>query len=332
VGGRPLAFGAVLALVGVLGVLDQTTAKMSADYPTIKKQYESDAGFVHMMEDALPPRSEVFQLPYVEFPEAGFIHKMMDYEHLKPYLHSKQLRFSYGAVKGRETDWSEEAVRGPLETTVRRVAAAGFEAIQIDRFGYGNNAFTFEQALADVIGVGGRTSADERLAFFDLRPYADKLRAELGDVVFAELGRSTTHPVEEIWTGAYELEKDADSYWRWAPERATLTLENPDSEPRTVLVSAELHRVDESPRTVTVTWPDGQSQPFTLAKDPKRLNRTLTLPPGESKVEFITDGNANPSPEGEDRRVAIRNLIVVPEAACGGRVATCGDGPRPQLP
>ena len=46
----------------------------------------------------------VFQLPYRRFPETQPLARMADYDLMRGYLHSDDLRWSYGFMKGRPGD------------------------------------------------------------------------------------------------------------------------------------------------------------------------------------------------------------------------------------
>ena len=48
----------------------------------------------------------IFQMPYRPFPEAPALGAIADYDLFRGYLHSDDLRWSYGIVKGRGEDWS----------------------------------------------------------------------------------------------------------------------------------------------------------------------------------------------------------------------------------
>ena len=67
--------------------------------------------FVAEMEAVLPEQAMVFQLPVMEFPEAPVL-GLLPYDHFRPYLYSKTLRFSFGSVKGRDRDkWQSSSRR-----------------------------------------------------------------------------------------------------------------------------------------------------------------------------------------------------------------------------
>ena len=61
----------------------------------------SDRQYTQALDAVLPKGAMVFQLPVMDFPEVPPIHQMTDYEHFRPYILSDELRFSYGANKGR---------------------------------------------------------------------------------------------------------------------------------------------------------------------------------------------------------------------------------------
>ena len=83
----------------VFGIWDQTTARMVPDYEGIRQRRGQDRTFINRIEKELPNGAMVFQLPYLRFPENGPIFDMLDYSHARGYLHSRSLRWSYGALK-----------------------------------------------------------------------------------------------------------------------------------------------------------------------------------------------------------------------------------------
>jgi len=162
-----MCFGAVL----VLGVWDTTSPALVPPFATIAPAFNSDGAFVRSVESALPPGAAVLQLPYVDFPEAAAINKMGGYDHVRLYLHSKRLRWSAGAYKGRSVAaWQARVAALPAAELVAQANGAGFTGITVDRFGYEDAGRSNEASLS--AALGGRmplTSPDGRYAFFDLR-------------------------------------------------------------------------------------------------------------------------------------------------------------------
>jgi phosphoglycerol transferase len=93
-----------------LGVFDQTSARFVPDYQKNKVEFGSDQKFMRQLQASLPVEAMIFQLPFVPFPESPKVGKMFDYDHARGYLHSEGLRWSYGAMQGRDDEaWQKVA-------------------------------------------------------------------------------------------------------------------------------------------------------------------------------------------------------------------------------
>lgn len=149
---------------------DQVPRAPSAEKTGIlRTQIESDRRFVSQMEAALPPGAPVFQLPAMEFPEAP-VAGIASYDHFRPYLYSRHLRFSFGAVRGRDVSRWQQAVQQKLlegaavdqqaqlvRFNIANVNAAidelqkrGFKAIYINRRGFMDGGRGLVEALAEL--------------------------------------------------------------------------------------------------------------------------------------------------------------------------------------
>ena len=62
---------------------------------------------------------------------------MPSYDHFRPFLHSKDLRFSFGGVKGRSwLQWQQEVAQlGSLQEVISRIESYGFAAVYGNRRG-----------------------------------------------------------------------------------------------------------------------------------------------------------------------------------------------------
>jgi phosphoglycerol transferase len=167
---RWLFRGGLTALL-LLGVLDQTKAGCwFRPYDTTREEFASDAAFVTQIEAAVPPRSMIFQLPFVPYPEVRAPHHMGTYDHARGYLHSRTLRWSYGAMKGRPTSrWQQDLAALPPEEMIRELENAGFQGIYVDRNGYADNAAALEAELTRLLGGPAVESPNNRLVYYDLR-------------------------------------------------------------------------------------------------------------------------------------------------------------------
>jgi phosphoglycerol transferase len=171
--GRPVLVGALLLSVLLIGLYDQSNDTFAPKYSTAKDRYTNDAAFVSAIDGELSPQAQVFQLPYVPFPD-GHHGDMQSYELLRPYLHESDLRWSFGAVKGRPiADWQDDLANKPPRELLSEVSAAGFDGIYIDRSGYPDRAAKLERRLSKLLGVEPLVSPNEGMSFFSLVPYKE---------------------------------------------------------------------------------------------------------------------------------------------------------------
>jgi hypothetical protein len=155
-------------------------------FDKIRAQFDNDHEVVARIEASMPPGAAIYQMPYLPFPEAGLTyHRMLDYDHFKAYLHSRSLRWSYGAMRGREGDLWLRTIDGmPLEQQIDSIAQAGFSGIYLDRFGYDDAED--EKGLRKALGEPTVVSRDGRYAFYDLRARVASLQRGLSDGAWME--------------------------------------------------------------------------------------------------------------------------------------------------
>lgn len=173
--GRPAAMVALAGALIVVGVFDQTTDADVPNYAYQEALYKSDAAFVSQAEGLLPSGARIFQLPILPYPESPAPGSMNDYDHLRGFLHSENLYYSYGAIKGRD-DWQLQLTLVPPRQLARVARAVGYDAIWVDRFGYTDRGVALETELAQLLGPPIVVSPDQRLSLFNVRtPRAESL-------------------------------------------------------------------------------------------------------------------------------------------------------------
>jgi len=169
-----LFFSVFPCFILILGILDQTPEHIDLNR-RIEKHYKQEARFIHDIEALMPKNAMIFQLPSVPFPEYPAPDKMMDYDHFRAYLHSKTLRWSYGAMKGRETAmWQEIVAAKPADEFLEDISIKGFSGVYLDRFGYPDKGAAMEARLSALLKRQPLISPDKRLLFFDMSEYKKK--------------------------------------------------------------------------------------------------------------------------------------------------------------
>ena len=325
--GRPAwVAGAIVAAVGVLGILDQTSPRDAPGYQVHIPAWRADAAFVQGMEDRLPDGTRVLQLPYVPFPESGPVNGMLDYDLLKGYLHSERLRWSYGATRGRPEDWLDDA--RDLEPGALAAAAttAGFGAIYVDRAGYADNGAAVVAALTKVTRGGpAGVSADGRLQFYDLRRVAARVESRASGAARAAISTALLRPATIAYGDGFSFaEADGSVPFRWAGPSATLELRNPLARPRPVRLIATLAGPAKRPSEVEVRLPGGTRQKIEAGADGASLDVSVIVPPGGGSVGLVTRGPKAPDVAGRparDMRLKVSDPRVRDDELAEGRLA-----------
>lgn len=149
-GTHPILWGTIAGLAGLTILWDEVPRPQTADYAnTTAALVESDRRFTAEMEAALPTAAMVFQLPVMEYPESP-VPGLGSYEHFRPYLYSRHLRFSFGSQKGREREaWQKELASMPMEKVVPELTRRGFAAIYINRRGFPDGGKAIEDAIRE---------------------------------------------------------------------------------------------------------------------------------------------------------------------------------------
>jgi len=285
----------VLALVLVLGLLDQTSLWAARPYEGTKTTYASDEDLVRRIEASVPGGTSVFQLPYVAFPEAPSLNRMGGYDAVRPYLHSHALRWSFPAMYGREGDNWVRSV-SPLEPArlVENVANAGFGGILVDRDGYVGDGLSMQAVLRAVLEVEPLVSADGRLAFFSLREYVRRTHTgqSPGEVAFKQF--LMFHPLAWDWDkGCYGLEHDLDRTFRWCAAKGEIEVDNDTAVKRTVALRMTV--VAAQPPARVKLEGDLLSAAVDLA-GVVSFTRQIDVPTGHHVIKFDCDGRRADAP------------------------------------
>lgn len=198
-----LPVGAALAVLVVVGLLDQVPRHPVAGRAVTVAEVDAERRFVHEIEAALPAEAMVFQLPFSRFPEAGPQGRMVDYDQLRPYvLGTGRLRWSHGGLKGREADWQELWAAQPLPVLLDAVAVAGFDGLWVNRRAYDDGGGALLDQVTSLTGAAARTSGDGVLAWFDLRPFRARTVGALGPDA-GVIGRAVTTIPRAVWAEGF---------------------------------------------------------------------------------------------------------------------------------
>jgi hypothetical protein len=216
--------GWIYIIAGILlliGVFDQTSDSFVPSYVSIKQEYLIDENFINSVEAVMPTNAMIFQLPYAPFPEYPPVNKMTVHAHFRGYLHSKDLHWSYGAMKGRSGDNWQRLVAGmPVEDMIKTLSDFGFSGIYIDSYGYEDGGAKLLSNIAQILEVKPVVSDNKRLYFFDMTKYKQQIKTNSSYNNNIHVGfNSGWHGIED-WSGTST---------RWMQADAELVAFSPDN-------------------------------------------------------------------------------------------------------
>jgi len=304
--GWRVAFHMLIVCLIVIGVLDQSSEYFVPDYAGTQAEYRHDAEFISQVEATVPPGSMIFQLPVKRFPETAPIERLWDYDLFKGYLHSQRLRWTYGAMRDREGDmWQAWVVAKPLHEMVEIIAVTGFNGIYVDRFGYADNAAKLENDLASLLGTTPLVSKNERLAFFNLSAYQQKLQERYTAQELQAKHEEALYLPSVSWdSGFYGLEGAPGGKWRWCRSTGQLTLTNWARGVRRVTI--EMFFATATEGNLRIESPSFSEQVITKP-ELVPFSKTIEIPPGKYTINFASDAQRVYAPP--DPRVLVFRVI-----------------------
>jgi len=300
---RRAALASLLFVLTLVGLYDQYP--MTIDYAKLKKDYAAEAAFIRRIERALPANSAIFQYPYFPFPEHGPMGKLHDYAEFWPYLHSKKLRWSYGAVKGRrEAAWQANIAGLAPDQAVDALAQAGFAGILVSRNGYADRAKGLEEGLRVKLGSFGLTSTDGNTAFYSILDRAAQLRQEQGPQEFERRRAEVLTPVYLGWLGGCYPPLRGRI---WCRAKGHFVIDNPSPNPIHLVLEAKVGLATEPPASLHLRS-DIFNRDLKLTKSSFSISEGFDVPPGEHIFTVTPD-----APEVVDE--ARRKVALVFESA-----------------
>jgi hypothetical protein len=166
-----LAAASVLLAAG-LADQGQAANHFQAKYAAINTEVAGLEPFVRTIERAVSDGAMVLQLPFRSYLNESDAGRMKRYDHLKPYLVSHSLRFSYPALSDTQVKWQQSVARLDPKRLASRMASEGFAVILIDRYGYEDNGAAISAALLHAVGDNHVIAQTDRYLALDIRALA----------------------------------------------------------------------------------------------------------------------------------------------------------------
>jgi phosphoglycerol transferase len=340
---KAILFLMVYIIISTFGVFWQYPFSLLNQYldqvtSVTEPLYESDAKFVADIENVLPKGSMVYQMPFQKFPENGPRHKMSDYQLVTGLIHSKDLRWSYGAMHGRYADrWHQIVDTMPLEGKIKILSLVDFQGIYIDRTAYTEDTInSMEASLSDILGIKAMYSDNNNLSFFNMTAYNASFKSShtveyLDDVkkslledediannesilrytsIYQNLDLAKTSELHLFTRGVFHIENHEIEPFVWIEPDATIYLKHDDINAKTIeidlmpIIYGLPHA--KNPETINV-FINNVPAHTTLVNSPDRRVIKINTDKltgiaqniGYYKIEIITDGLYNPYKSGD---------------------------------
>jgi hypothetical protein len=314
------------AFLGVIvfGIWDQTDDKWFPDLRAAKEGYVSveqargkvaaeyweDREFYQRVE-AIVPGGMVFYYPHLEFPEAPPYQQPLSpgktdsYEPGLGYLHTHTVRWSYGAMKGRECDtWMRDVCGEVLayQHFVRRLVLAGFDGLLIDARGLTPKRFhdLKDGIETQALGQGAlrEVHPTRKLYFYDLREYREFQRRNMGAARFEELARAELNRVYVLWLSGFAsfepLGREDRSHW--CPKHGSWMIVNNTGETVTRTVQMTLKTTFKGAAVLKIRGGDVWSDEVEFDQRGAVYRRALVIPPGRHPVHVRCDTSVSVLP------------------------------------
>lgn len=200
----------LLALL-ILSLLDMTPSNLAAERSGIERSWKFDYEVAAVLSSHFGPEVKVAQLPVVVFPENGPREQMLDYEHLRGFVHLPSGFFSYGSVKGRGGRWQEK-LSGDPKLQVEQLVSLGFEALWLDSRGYAYDSL-IPDTYREYVGRQNLVIRRGALEIYDLRNLRDSISKDRGPDYLERLKEQVLSPLFFYYGGFSGVETDGVNYW-----------------------------------------------------------------------------------------------------------------------
>lgn len=261
------------------------------------------------IQERIPERCGVLQLPYMGYPEVGVIGGVNDYDHFWTSILNPGKGWSYGAVKFTDASiWASQLPQVPTDEQVSLLRGADFCGIHLDTRAYiteqlGPIQDDLQARFGPPIATALPRDGVDQWEFYDIRsvPAApdDQTEAFLHQP-FIEVDYTTSTPRDSLMQDA----------WWWTRDNVALidlTSTSPDFPVTTVTGAIAAPTCGPVPVTVTLTAGDEQLMTTVLAKPESSAPFDLTLEePTTGTATLMIDTPGAGCPEGDtgERRFA----------------------------
>jgi hypothetical protein len=260
-----------------------------------------------VIHDSISPQAKIFQLPIVNFPESPPTFQQADYEHLRMYLHVPSAYFSYGGVKGRESQWLNRLSKDPM-TLFTQLALVGFDAVWIDSRGFEANPSNFSLFAEKVIGTSLISTENSPFALYDIRNFSADLKKSMTLEEQQEIRNQVLTPVSISPSGGMSpLETDGLNDWFWSSSSGILNIQNYSGTDTRVVITGSVDALNSGDLAL-----DGACKlQIKVSQQAEDFRCDFVIPKNGAQLTFSSNNQRTEDRDPRDLRFRVVNLKVV---------------------
>jgi phosphoglycerol transferase len=222
---EPVVYFLLLSLV----LVDQFPIGLKIQPVSYRQNQEEIRSFSATLDNYLPKDCVVMQIPAAKFPEMPPIEKMADYDLLYPYLFTKNIKFTYGSIKGSaQSAWQEFLPMNYSSAFIELLAANSFCGLMWDRNGLRNEEYAQLTDSIENQDLQSYFSRSKRWGFVNL----SSVKVRLSDSQISSLRTKLLDaPFVYFDSGFSTLELGPNGSFIWATKsKAVIEVVNPSEE------------------------------------------------------------------------------------------------------
>ena len=288
-------------------ILDYTPTSLAPNYAKTSEEWNRDKRIAKTIHNSISSQAKIFQLPIVKFPESPPTFQKADYEHLRMYLHLPSAYFSYGGVKGRESQWLNRLSSDP-ETLFTQLSLVGFDAVWIDNRGFETNPSVFALFAESKIGSSLISAENSPFALYDIRDFSAALEKSMTIEDQIEIRRQLLTPIFiSPSRGMSSLETDGQNEWFWSSTSGLLNFQNHSKTDIRVVVTGSIDALNSGNLTL-----DGPCElKIKISQQAKKFRCEFIIPKNGTHLMFTSDNQRTDDLDPRDLRFRIVNLKIV---------------------
>lgn len=278
------------------------------DYKKIGEMVHSDKLFIEEIEKQVPEKSMIYQFPYHKFPEEGHPNNMEDYQELIGFLHSQKLKWSYGAIRGRQPDnWAEQLALLSLENKIKVLSLIGFQGIYVERRAYTVAEYEeLDSTLRDLLMVRPLVSDNRNLSFYPMKTYNEKYLTIIPLGKEEKIKRQLLDIEKHIkYYGLTKTEHGGNEKWRWMEKEARIEYEY-DGEPYTKYINFQAWIPGLNLYTLDISV-NGEDFKYLINEKKKEISLPVSIVKGKNVILFTTNAPTSSWPY-EVKKVYVKFL------------------------